>query len=169
MILGIYGELAFRQGSSITTLSPSNTGLIYTGQVDSRATGSLMLRLSVPLGGGPLFRVDSPAFAHFSDQTCSGRNSQQFLAQRREAIACLLVEAHELGLAQLGQPRVDDSRTGADRVLQLTEAPWLLASSQTMRKVQRRPSRSSSTMIGRPVVEPRTRFTIYYTPLLQFL
>ena len=29
--------------------------------------------------------------------------------------------------------------------------------------------RDSSTMIGRPVREPRTRFTIYYTPLLHFL
>ena len=58
IVVGIYGELAFRQGSSITALSPSNTGNTYTGWVDSRATGSLMLRLSVPLGGGPLFRAD---------------------------------------------------------------------------------------------------------------
>ena len=58
VILGVYGELAFRQGSSMTAISPSNSGLTYTGSIDSRATGSLMLRLSVPLGGGPLFRVD---------------------------------------------------------------------------------------------------------------
>jgi hypothetical protein len=38
-----------------------------------------------------------------------------------------------------------------------------------MRKVQRRPNRSSSTMIGRPVLEPRTRFTIYFGMLLHFL
>jgi hypothetical protein len=58
VILGVYGELAFRQGSSITAVSPSNSGLTYTGSIDSRPTASLMLRLSVPLGGGPLFRVD---------------------------------------------------------------------------------------------------------------
>jgi hypothetical protein len=58
VILGVYGEFAFRQGSSVTAISPSNGGLTYTGWVDSRTTGSLMLRLSVPLGGGPLFRAD---------------------------------------------------------------------------------------------------------------
>ena len=58
VILGVHGELAFRQGSSVTTLSPSNSGQTYTGWVDSRTTAALMLRLSVPLGGGPLFRVD---------------------------------------------------------------------------------------------------------------
>lgn len=57
IVLGVYGELAFRQASSITTMSPSNTGVTYTGSVESRAIGSLMLRLSVPLGGGPLFRT----------------------------------------------------------------------------------------------------------------
>lgn len=58
VILGVYGELAFRQGSSVTTISPSSSGLNYTGWVDGRTNVALMLRLSVPLGGGPLFRVD---------------------------------------------------------------------------------------------------------------
>jgi hypothetical protein len=48
----------FRQGSSVTTISPSSSGLNYTGWVDGRTNVALMLRLSVPLGGGPLFRVD---------------------------------------------------------------------------------------------------------------
>jgi hypothetical protein len=32
--------------------------LTYTAWVDSRTTAALMLRLSVPLGGSPLFRVN---------------------------------------------------------------------------------------------------------------
>ena len=41
--------------------------------------------------------------------------------------------------------------------------------SQITRRLQRRPSRSSRTMIGRPGFEPRTGFTIYFTPLRHFL
>src|SRR5258708_23893853 len=38
--------------------------------------------------------------------------------------------------------------------------------SQSIRKVQRRPNRSSSTMIGRPVREPRT--AAFFTPDTRF-
>ena len=59
------------------------------------------------------------------------------------------------------------ARVRQDRSAREVSGP--LRSSQSTRSVQRRPSRSSSTMIGRPVLEPRTFFTIYFTPLLHFL
>ena len=53
-----HGEVAFRQGSAVTAVSPSGGGpLTYTGWVDVKATGSLMMRGSlVPFGSGALFR-----------------------------------------------------------------------------------------------------------------
>lgn len=57
LVVGLYGEVAFRQGSLVTAVSPSAGGpLTYTGSVDTRATGSLMMRLSVPFGNQPLLR-----------------------------------------------------------------------------------------------------------------
>jgi hypothetical protein len=58
LTLGVYGEVSFREGGSLTVPSPSNAYLSYTGSIDSRVTSSLMVRVSIPLGAGPLFRRD---------------------------------------------------------------------------------------------------------------
>ncbi|SEP23115.1 hypothetical protein SAMN02990966_04540 [Rhodospirillales bacterium URHD0017] len=58
LIVGLYGEVAFRQGSSVTVVSPNTGGLTYTGWVDTRPTASITLRVSVPFGRGALFRAD---------------------------------------------------------------------------------------------------------------
>lgn len=80
VILGIYCEFSFRQGSSVTAISPSGSGLTYTRSVDSRTNAAaLTLRLWVPLGGGPLFRVRLTALAHFSDQRCQRQERPQRL------------------------------------------------------------------------------------------
>ena len=86
---------------------------------------------------------------------------QRLPAERRQAIAgSSSSSSTSLASLQLGQPGIDDGRAGADqRPAARGSAAARSRSSQTMRSVQRRPSRSSRTMIGRPVREPRTRFT----------
>ena len=63
----------------------------------------------------------------------------------------------ETRLAQFRQPRLQHGRRGSSQAARnAREVSALSRSSQTIRRVQRRPSRSSSAMIGRPDVEPRT-------------
>jgi hypothetical protein len=56
--LGLYGELAFRRADTVTVSSTASPGLTYNGTVDAHANASVMLRIGIPFGRGPLFRAD---------------------------------------------------------------------------------------------------------------
>ena len=80
----------------------------------------------------------------------------QFAAHFREAVAASQ-QFDKTRLPQIGQPRLQhrgEASSQASRSAREVSAPS--RSSHNIRNVQRRPSKSSSTMIGRPVLEPRT-------------
>ena len=83
--------------------------------------------------------------------------TQQLHALRREPVALGAV-LHEARLAQLLEAQVEHAGVGRGCLLQGAEGEVLASrSSHRMRRVMRRPNRSSRAMIGRPVDEPRTR------------
>lgn len=55
---GLYGELTFRRADTVTIGSTAFPGLTYNGTVDAHANASIMLRVGIPFGRGPLFRAD---------------------------------------------------------------------------------------------------------------
>lgn len=55
---GIYGELTFRRADTVTVNSTAFPGLTYNGTVDAHANASIMVRIGIPFGAGPLFRAD---------------------------------------------------------------------------------------------------------------
>src|SRR5437762_1325340 len=117
-----------------------------------------------------------PAWRHFARSASSRSVSNPFLNRRTEALIGREFTLERPIVDGTGTVRIDDTvwrvagpdapadsracitvgeaSSQAVRSAREVSGPW--RSSQTMRSVQRRPSRSSRAMTGRPVLEPRT-------------
>ena len=92
-----------------------------------------------------------------SAQCCSGvMASPSWRPSRSRVLAVVTLDDEACG-AEVGQPLVEHARRHVVTAGPQARAPRLPSrSSQRMRRVQRRPRRSSAAMSGRPVVDPRT-------------